>query len=274
MKRLRNATLFITGGSSGIGLEIARLAVTKGAHVALFARNMDKLRHAAEDIQRAKSSPDQRITTISMDITNADDVHRKTQEAVETLGKPDILVNSAGINRANYFEKLTYNDFDDVFKTNVYGTITMISALLPAMKEKGGRIVNISSAAGLMGMFGYTAYGSSKFALVGFSECLRSEMKPHNIRVSVVCPPEVETPMIIEEAKTIPPEAVAVKKLAGVLKPKPVATFIMKRVMKNKFLIIPGIQCRLLYMSQRVSPGWASRLIADMVVKHAAKSRV
>lgn len=124
-----------------------------------------------------------------------------------------------------------------------------------------------------MAMFGYTAYGSSKFALVGFSESLRSEMKRHNIHVSVVCPPEVETPMIIEEAKTIPPEALAVKKLSGVLKPEPVAKTIMKGISKHKFLIIPGVTCRLLYVSQKLSPGWASRLISDIVVRRAQKKR-
>jgi len=270
-KDFHNRTAFITGGSSGIGLEIARMVVSKGAHVALFARDIKKLQNASEDIQSEKRNQFQKIVTISADITDVDSVKKQTEEAINQLGTPDILINSAGINRSNYFENISYNDFDDVYKTNVYGTRNMIAALLPAMKENGGHIVNISSAAGLMGMFGYTAYGSSKFALVGFSECLRSEMKQHNIHVSVVCPPEVTTPMIVEEAKTIPPEALAVKRLAGVLKPESVAKTVIKGIMKNKFLVIPGIKCKLLYMSQRLSPGWASRFIADFVVKRKQK---
>ncbi|MBW2220687.1 MAG: SDR family NAD(P)-dependent oxidoreductase, partial [Deltaproteobacteria bacterium] len=156
-KDFHNRTVFITGGSSGIGLEIARLVVARGAHTALFARDIDKLQKAYEDILSSRRNPFQKIIIIPVDITDADAVNLKTEEALIQIGKPDILINSAGINRADYFENLSYKDFDDVFKTNVYGTRNMTAALLPAIKEKGGHIVNISSAAGLMGMFGYTA---------------------------------------------------------------------------------------------------------------------
>jgi len=271
LKDFYNRTVYITGGSSGIGLEIARLMVSKGAHVALFARNPEKLERARNEILNTKHSPSQKITAMSIDITDSKNVSRNMDEAVKQFGKPDILVNCAGIIKADYFENISYEDFDAVMKTNVYGARNMIAALLPAMKEKGGHIVNVSSAAGLMGMFSYTAYGASKFALVGFSDCLRSEMKLHSIDVSVVCPPEVKTPMNQEEAKTIPPEALAVKSLAGVLKPEYVAKTVIKGILKKKFLIIPGFKCRFLYVTQKLSPGWLSRVISDSAIRSAVR---
>ncbi len=271
LKDFYNRTVYITGGSSGIGLGIARLMVSKGAHVALFARNPEKLERVCNEMMNAKPDLSQRITTMPVDITDMKNVSRNMEEAVKQFGKPDILVNCAGIIKADYFENISYEDFDAVMKTNVYGARNMIAALLPAMKEKGGHIVNVSSAAGLMGMFSYTAYSTSKFALVGFSDCLRSEMKLHNIDVSVVCPPEVKTPMNQEEAKTIPPEALAVKRLAGVLEPEYVARAVIKGILKKKFLIIPGFKCRFLYITQKCSPGWLSRAISDSSIRSAVR---
>jgi len=271
LKAFYNRTVYITGGSSGIGLELARLMVSKGAHVALFARNPEKLERACKEIMNAKHDPSQKITAMPVDITDRKNVNRNMDEAVKQFGKPNILINCAGIIKADYFENISYEDFDAVMKTNVYGARNMIAALFPAMKEKGGHIVNVSSAAGLMGMFSYTAYGASKFALVGFSDCLRSEMKLHNIDVSVVCPPEVKTPMNQEELKTIPPEALAVKGLAGVLEPEYVAKVVIKGILKKKFLIIPGFKCRFLYVTQKCSPGWLSRAISDSAIRSAVK---
>lgn len=122
-----------------------------------------------------------------------------------------------------------------------------------------------------MGLFGYTAYGTSKFALVGFSECLRSELKRYNIAVSVVCPPDVKTPMTEKEAKTIPPEGHAVKMLAGSLKPEYVAKVIVKGIAKRKFLIIPGHTANALYLFQRYFGGGLSRAISDFVIRLARK---
>lgn len=271
LKDFYNQTVYITGGSSGIGLGIARLMVSKGAHVVLFARNPEKLERACNEMMNVKQDLSQRITAMPVDITDMKNVSRNMEEAVKQFGKPDILVNCAGIIKADYFENISYEDFDAVMKTNVYGARNMIAALLPAMKEKGGHIVNVSSAAGLMGMFSYTAYSTSKFALVGFSDCLRSEMKRHNIDVSVVCPPEVKTPMNQEEAKTIPPEALAVKRLAGVLEPEYVARAVIKGILKKKFLIIPGFKCRFLYITQKCSPGWLSRAISDASIRSAIR---
>ena len=119
-----------------------------------------------------------------------------------------------------------------------------------------------------MGMFGYSLYSTSKYALIGFSECLRSELKRYNIHVSVVCPPEVKTPFIEEEAKTLPPEARAVKNLAGLLEPRHVAKSIVHGIKKKRFLIVPSLLTKWLYFNHRISNGHLTRIISDWIVRH------
>jgi 3-dehydrosphinganine reductase len=258
--------VYVTGGSSGIGLETARLFVLRGAHVVICARDGAKLEQARMDIEQARTNPQQRISTLALNVVNAAEVRVKLCAAVKDYGSPDILVHSAGRGHADHFEHITAETFDAIIQTNLYGTRHVIAAALPYMKTHGGHIVILSSAAGLMGMFGYTAYGTSKFALVGLAECLRSELKRYNIRVSVVCPPEVDTPLVQDEGRTIPPEARAVKNLAGVLKPAYVAETIVRGVEKGRFLIIPGFMAKSLYYLQCYLPGRLTRLVPDLVV--------
>ena len=204
---------------------------------------------------------------MTLDVQNDANVRQVMKRAVEKLGIPDILFNNAGIGHSDYFENISYGTFDAIIKTNLYGTRNVIASLLPHMKQKGGAIVITSSLAGLLGIFGYTAYGSSKFALVGFSESLRAELKPHGIRVSVVCPPETDTPLVLHESKTIPPEARAVKNMAGLLTPEFVARCIIRGIQKKKYLIIPGFLASFLYSAQRFTPGWIYRFSIDLIAR-------
>lgn len=262
---------YITGGSSGIGLETAVLLASLGCRLVLLARDQAKLDEASRYIEEQAGQIGRQIHgvfTISMDVADNDEVQEKIKGAVDLYGIPDMLINSAGIGTADYFENITYESFDAVMKVNVYGTRNTVSAVLPYMKQKGsGHIVNLSSAAGLMGMFSYSLYSTSKYALVGFSECLRSELKRYNIRVSVVCPPEVKTPFIEEEAKTLPPEARAVKRLAGLLEPGYVAKSIVNGIKKKRFLIVPGLLTKWLYFNHRISNGRLTRITSDWIVR-------
>jgi short-subunit dehydrogenase len=157
-------------------------------------------------------------------------------------------------------------------KINLYGTRNTISAILPFMKQKGGgHIVNISSVAGLIGMYGYSLYCTSKYAIVGFTECLRSELKRFNINVTLVCPPEVKTPFIEEEAKTLPPEARVVKNLAGLLTPQQAAKAIVSGIKSEKFLVVPGIMAQSLLFWHRISNGFLTRMPSDVIIRFTAK---
>jgi len=262
---------FITGGSSGIGLATANLLAGQGSSLVLFARGQASLGKACRTIEAGINKTSQSVQSISMDVADHHDVQQKIKTAVEKFGIPDLLINSAGVSSAGCFENLSYGQFDECMKINVYGTRNTVSAILPYMKQKGsGHIVNISSMAGLVGMFGYSSYCTTKYALVGFTECLRSELKRYNIHVTLVCPPEVKTPFIEKEAAALPHEARVVKSFAGLLTPEKVARAIVRGVKSGKFLVVPGMMAKSLYFWHRASNGFLTRMPSDWIVKLVA----
>ena len=266
MQNFTNKLVYITGGSSGIGLETARVLSSLGAHIAIFARNKEKLDQARKDIEGHRLSSTQNIHAMPLDVAEHDHCQTKMNDAVAQFGIPDIVITSAGVGHADYFENISHDAFDSLMKINVYGTHSVIAALLPFMKSRGGQIVIISSVAGLVGMFGYTSYATTKYALVGFAECLRSELKRYDISVTLVCPPEVDTPFLVNE-NTIPGEARILKNFAGTLKPGPVAKTIVKVITHKKFLIVPGILAKMLFLTHRLTNGWSTRFTSDLIVK-------
>ena len=177
MKAFINKKVFITGGSSGIGLSTATLLAQKGAHITIFARDRNRLEQAREEVTRHGRSDQQQFFCSQLDVSDGNAVAEVMTKAVEAFGTPDILINCAGRAYPHYFEDITFEQFDETMKTNLYGIWHSISVLLPFMKEKGGHIVNVSSFAGLLGVFGYTDYCASKFAIIGLSEALKSEEK-------------------------------------------------------------------------------------------------
>jgi len=272
VKSFYNKCVVITGGSSGIGLETAALLAEKGAHLLLVARNKEKLEQAKQRISSRRLGNHQKIHTLDLDITRPGEVDSRLPVAAGALGTVDILINSAGILDTNCFEKTSHESFDAVIQTNVYGTRNVIASLLPKMRASGrGCIVNIGSGAGLMGIFGYTSYCASKYAILGLSESLRIELKSYNIFVSVVCPPRVITPMDEQEALSLPPETRAMKRLGGKLAPEFVAKSVVKGIIKKRFLIIPGGLMKLQYLIQRCLGGPITRAAADFIVKLARR---
>lgn len=272
MKRFEGKMIYITGGSSGIGLEMGRIFTSLGANLLLIARNEEKLRGASQSMEKSKRSSTQTIGTLSVDVSDIKDVEEKMKTALELYGAPDVLVLSAGINKyADYFENITYAMFDEVIKINLYGPRNMIHTLLPAMKSKKSHVVILSSIAGLFGMFGYTAYGTSKAALLGLSDCLRYELKPLGMKLTLICPPEVDTPMNLDEAKTLPKEGRAVKGLGGFLTPEYAARVIVKAIARGQYLFIPGASTRFLYLMHRLSNGWLTRMTSDAVIWNTRK---
>lgn len=266
MNYFQGKNIYITGGSSGIGLEIARRLSAEGAHILLFARTASRLEEARREVETRRYDGGQRIAGMPLDVSDDPAVRRVMDRAVREFGPPDILITSAGVGSADYFENITYEAFDAVMQTNLYGTRNVIAALLDRLKARAGHVAIISSIAGYLGMFGYTAYGTSKFALVGFAECIRGELKRHGVRLTLACPPETDTPFLVEESKTIPPQSRALKDLAGRLSPGVVANAIIRGIRKKSYLVIPGFMAKALYLTQCYSPGWISRLIADMTV--------
>ena len=266
--------IYIVGGSSGIGLASARIFAKKGANVIIFARGEKRLESALEEIERSGISEAQKFSYMTVDVSEMEDVSVKMTMAVREFGVPHVLINSAGMAYPNYFEEIPSEKFDEMLAINLYGTRNTISCLLPHMKgEKSGHIVNISSMAGLIGVFGYTAYSASKFAVIGFSESLRSELKPYNIKVSVLCPPDTDTPQLHEENRTKPPETKAIAGNAGIMSADDVAGALIKGMEKGKFMIIPGLEGKFIYLAKRFFPSLVSYVMDREVAKATGSAK-
>ena len=271
MTDFNNRSVYIVGGSSGIGLATAKLLAGLGSNIIIFARGRERLERALEEIRSRSIRDTQRFSVKQLDITRHDEVTRVMEEAVEEFGPPDLLVNSAGRAYPNYFENISYEQFDESMKMHVYGIRDTIAALLPYMKQQGGYIVNVSSVVGFVGIFGYTDYSASKFALIGFSEALKSELKRYGIGVSVLCPPDTDTPGMEVENRTKPPETRAVSESGGMMEPGDVAGALLKGIGKGKFIITPG-EAKKIFLLKRHLP-WLVDLVMDREIRKVQKSR-
>ncbi len=266
MKDFKGKLVYITGGSSGIGLATAKLLAAAGASVMIFGRRQLVLDEALKQIQSCGVSSEQKFDGRSMDVSKRDRVVSVLASAVAEFGIPDILINCAGRAYPRCFKDISYEQFDDTLKTNLYGIWNTCSILVPHMKVKGGLIVNVSSMVGFMGVFGYCDYAASKFAIVGFSESLRSELKKHNISVQVLCPPDTDTPGFATENITKPAECLAISASTKIMSSDAVAKELIDGIQKKTFMIIPGFEGKLSYFLKRHMP-----FIIDMVMNSAIK---
>jgi len=207
-----------------------------------------------------------------MDVSRIDQVKPVLKEALLEQGAPDILINCAGRAYPRYFEDISFDQFNDTMKTNLYGIWNTVSLLAPHMKTKGGYIVNTSSIAGLIGVFGYTDYSASKFAIIGFSEALRSELRPHGIGVSVLCPPDTDTPGFAVENRTKPDETKAISEGARLMSSDAVAQALFRGMAKGRFIIIPGASGRLSVLLKRWFPALVNHVM-DTAVRKVQKNK-
>ena len=206
--------IIVTGGSSGIGLATARQFAQSGAKLSLIARDATRLGAAATELRALGKGS---IETASADVSQADQVKGSIAALEAKQGPCDVLVTSAGITYPGYFEKLPDQVFRDMIEVDYFGTLYAVQAVVPGMiARRAGSICAVSSAAGLIGVFGYTAYGAAKFAVRGLMEALRQELQPYNIAVSIAYPPDTDTPQLAFENQFKPLET---KHIAGAIKP-------------------------------------------------------
>jgi 3-dehydrosphinganine reductase len=268
----KNKVIIITGGSSGLGKALAKRLVAEGAHVALVARDKSKLEDVKNKLSAIKRAG-QKIESFSCDVSSQEATENAFHEIAQTIGVPDVLINSAGILKEGHFEKLPLSTFRDVMDINFFGIIHCIRAALPYFRENGsGRIVNIASLGGKIGSFGYGAYCSSKFALVGLTDILRAELKPQNIRLHLVCPGEFQSPMVDDLNTYRTAENKAVTQTVPVLSLDQVADEVMAGILKNSYLIIPGRLARVIETANRWFPA-LTRWVTDLKIKKIYKVR-
>ncbi|NXF70857.1 KDSR reductase, partial [Sclerurus mexicanus] len=227
----------VTGGSSGIGKCIAIECYKQGAFITLIARDENKLLQTKKEIEKYSVNDKQVVLCISVDVSkDYEHVENVLKQAQEKLGPVDMLVNCAGTSVTGKFEDIEVNSFERLMAVNYLGSVYPSRAVIATMKERRmGRIVFVSSQAGQLGLFGYTAYSPTKFALRGLAEALQMEVKPYNVYITVAYPPDTDTPGFAEESKTKPLETKLISETSSVCQAEQVARVIVKDAIQGNF---------------------------------------
>ncbi len=248
MARFKGQHAIITGGSSGIGKALALALAKEGANISIIARNQAKSAIAQTEIESLCLSPQQRVIAIKADVSIQTEAVGAIERAIAEIAPADLLITCAGIAQPGYFLEIPVDVFESAIAINYFGSLYCVQAVLPSMiTRKGGQIVFVSSGAGLVGIYGYSAYSPSKFAVRGLAESLRGELKPLGINISIVYPPDTNTPQLIEENKTKPLETKEITATAKLWEAEDIALEIIRGIEKKVFAIAPGIEITLLH---------------------------
>jgi NAD(P)-dependent dehydrogenase (short-subunit alcohol dehydrogenase family) len=182
--RFRDKVVLITGGSRGLGLVLARRFIAEGAIVAIAARDREEIRHALQDLHQRGG---QAVGWIA-DLTDPADAEKLVRAIMERFGRIDMVVNNAGVIQVGPIEAMSLADFHDALDSDFWSAVHVIEAALPHLRRARGRIVNIASIGGKVGVPHLIPYCAAKFALVGYSQGLRAELAKDGVVVTTICP--------------------------------------------------------------------------------------
>jgi NADP-dependent 3-hydroxy acid dehydrogenase YdfG len=193
MENIKDKVVIITGASSGMGEAAAKHLTTLGAAVILGARRTDKIGKLAKEIQEKGGES----LAVTVDVTNLEQVKHLVDTVVQKFGRVDVIINNAGIMPLSPMDRLNVEEWNTMIDVNIKGVLNGIAAVLPYMKEQRfGQIINTSSVAGHKIFGGSAVYSATKFAVRALTEGLRMEVKPYNIRTTIVCPGAVKTELL------------------------------------------------------------------------------
>ena len=232
--------MIITGGSSGIGLAIAKQLVEYDAKILICARKKDKLLRIQQELN---SGSRQNCEILQWDVSQKLDPSSDVSNHIKKFD-PDVLVHSAGMSISKTFLDTTIDEYQSLMQTNYMGTIHVLKMISPLLEDKKSNIAVISSLAAKIGIYGYTAYSGSKFACEGFLQAFQDELIGKNTTCTIVYPADVDTPMFEQENKSKPH---ITKELsdAVLLSPEFVAKATLKGIAKEKKYVIPGFHSKL-----------------------------
>lgn len=180
---LRDKLVVVTGGSRGLGLVLARELLARGARVAICARDAAEVERARDELSALGP-----VFARTCDVTDADEVLRFLTEVRDELGSIDVLINNAGVIQVGPIELMSIDDYEAALRTHLWAPLHAIRTVLPEMRRRGGRIVNIASIGGKLAVPHLLPYSASKFALVGLSAGMRAELSKDHVYVTTVCP--------------------------------------------------------------------------------------
>jgi 3-dehydrosphinganine reductase len=266
MDPFRDRHALVTGGSSGIGLATVRRLAAQGARISVIA-----LEDSYMDALRAAPPPLASLHLETTDVSRREEAEAAIARCVAAHGPCDLLITCAGIARPGYFHEIPIEVFERHMEVDYFGTLYCIRAVVPSMMaRRRGTIVAISSAAGLISVFGYTAYGPSKFAVRGLCDVLRIELKPHRIHVACVYPSDVDTPQLAGEEPYKPAET---RRVAGTVHPIPpeqAADAIVRGIRRRSPVIYTDAKTRLLAKAAGAAPGF-TRLYMNISARLARR---
>lgn len=190
---IKNKSAIVTGGARGIGKEIARTLAENGANIAINYRNFnEEIKAFVEELNALGV----KVLTFKCDVSNEEEVEAFINEVKNTFGSIDILVNNAGITKDGLLLRMSEKDFNDVIDVNLKGTFNMTKAVSSIMvRQRSGKIINISSVVGVAGNAGQCNYAASKAGVIGFSKSIARELASRNINVNVIAPGYINTDM-------------------------------------------------------------------------------
>jgi 3-dehydrosphinganine reductase len=214
--------------------------------------------------------PSRHVTIFSVDVADEAACTSAVKAAIGEVGRPAWAIANAGIAKPGHFLEQRAADHVEQMATNYFGALNFARSVVPAMQEAGGgRLVFVSSGAALFGIYGYSAYAPSKFAMRGLAEILRVELAPHGIVVTVAYPPNTDTPQLKAEKEAKPTATRAITAGGGLWLPERIALKIVTAAEKNRFTVAPGVQMTLLAHGHSLLGPILRRYQAHVVRRHS-----
>lgn len=253
MKNFSGKNVLITGGASGIGLAVAEKLAARGSNILIFDRDPDAIGTAMSRLTGINENRGAECDAKQGDVRDFNSITKAVKEWAAEGKEVDLLITSAGIAHPGELFRLDPAIIKKTVDIDLLGTLYSCRAVLPGMVNRGGdcHIALVSSVAGILGVYGYSAYGAAKFGVRGIGEVLLQELKPHKIPVTVLFPPDTDTPQLAYEDQFKPDATRAISGNIKPVSPAYVAQSLIRGIQKNKFLVIPTVSGKITCFAAR-----------------------